>query len=69
MKKALIFVVIFTMCISFIPVSNGYTSAKSVGKLKKNQKVTILNKKGSWHYIQYGKTKGYVYSKYISDIK
>ncbi len=41
----------------------------SVGKLQKGYTVTVLRKSGSWHYIQYRKTKGYVYLKYISGIK
>ncbi|WP_428911944.1 SpoIID/LytB domain-containing protein [Niallia sp. Krafla_26] len=45
------------------------TSSKSLGKLQKNQNVTVISKSGSWTYIQYGKIKGYVSSKYISHIR
>jgi stage II sporulation protein D len=45
------------------------TSSKSLGKLQKNYTVTVLSKTGSWYYIQYGSTKGYVYSKYVSNVK
>ncbi|WP_168733974.1 SpoIID/LytB domain-containing protein [Metabacillus sediminilitoris] len=45
------------------------TSSKTLAKLQKNYTVTVISKSGSWTYIQYGKTKGYVYSKYISEIK
>jgi SpoIID/LytB domain protein len=45
------------------------TSSKSLGKLSKNQTVTVVSKTGSWYYIQSGKTKGYVYSNYVSNVK
>ncbi|PGK52519.1 hypothetical protein CN918_32560 [Priestia megaterium] len=43
------------------PSNNG----KIVAVLKKGMTVDILNGSGSWDYIQYGKTKGYVYDKYL----
>lgn len=48
---------------------NAATASKSIGILQKNEAVIILDKSGSWFYIQYGKTKGYVYSKYLTIIK
>jgi stage II sporulation protein D len=45
------------------------TSAKILGYLKKNQTVTVLRKTGSWYEIEYGKGKGYVYSKYVTIVR
>jgi stage II sporulation protein D len=44
------------------------TSSKALGKVQRNQTVTVVSKTGSWYYVQYGNTKGYIYSKYVSNI-
>ncbi len=41
------------------------TKSKVIGTLKKNQSVTIVSTNGTWKKIKYGKTTGYVSSKYI----
>ena len=41
------------------------TRSKVIGTLKQNQSVTIVSTNGSWKKIKYGKTTGYVSSKYI----
>lgn len=41
------------------------TSSKIVGKLKKNQTVTILAKEASWYKIKTNTTTGYIAAKYI----
>lgn len=41
----------------------------SIGKLQLDQTVLVLNKSGAWYSIQYGKKKGYVYTKYINIIR
>ncbi|SOC23525.1 SpoIID/LytB domain protein [Ureibacillus xyleni] len=45
------------------------TNSTSLGKLQTDNTVLILNKTGSWYYIQYGQKKGYVYAKYINIIR
>lgn len=53
-----------------LTVRNGAsTKYKAAGYVKKNQKVTILKKSGSWYQIQYGKLKGYVSGKYLKSIR
>lgn len=44
-------------------------NSATVGKIAKNQKVLVLKKSVTWYYVQYGTKKGYVYYKYISNIK
>ncbi|MFJ7831462.1 SpoIID/LytB domain-containing protein [Peribacillus sp. NPDC097284] len=41
------------------------TTSKIVGKLKKNQTVTILAQQGSWYKVKYGTKSGYVSKTYI----
>lgn len=48
---------------------NATTASKSLDILQKNEAVIVLNRKDSWSYIQYGRTKGYVYSKYLTNIR
>ncbi len=45
------------------------SSSKSLGRLNKNNEVVVLQQTGSWYYIQSGKTKGYITSKQITNIK
>lgn len=45
------------------------SSSKSLGRLNKNNEVVVLQKTGSWYYIQSGKTKGYITSRQITNIK
>ncbi|RFU60126.1 SpoIID/LytB domain-containing protein [Bacillus sp. V59.32b] len=45
------------------------TSGKLLGSLKKNQRVTVLSKSGSWYKIQFGKSTGYVHVNYLSNVK
>ncbi len=46
--------------------ASGSTSAKILGSLKKGTSVDILQKSGSWYYIQSGKLKGWASKSYIS---
>lgn len=41
------------------------TTSKIVGKLKKNQTVTILAQQGNWYKVKYGTKSGYVSKTYI----
>lgn len=41
------------------------TSSKIVGKLKKNQTITILAKENSWYKIKTGSKTGYIAAKYV----
>lgn len=45
------------------------TSGKVLGSLKKNQIVTVINKSSSWYKIQYGNGTGYVYAKYLTNVR
>jgi methionine-rich copper-binding protein CopC len=45
------------------------SSSKSLGRLNKNNEVVVLQQTGSWYYIQSGKTKGYITSRQITNIK
>ncbi|WP_025731282.1 SpoIID/LytB domain-containing protein [Heyndrickxia ginsengihumi] len=42
------------------------TTSKVIGTLKKNKTATTIGKTGSWYEIIYGKSKGYVSSKYVT---
>lgn len=43
------------------------SSSKALGMLNKNNEVVVLQKTGSWYYIQSGKTKGYITSIQITN--
>lgn len=45
------------------------SSSKALGRLNKNNEVVVIQKTGTWYYIQSGKTKGYITSRQISNIK
>lgn len=45
------------------------TSAKKLGTLKKGNTVTISQEKSGWSKIPYGKTYGWVSSKYLTKVK
>ncbi|MEK3798534.1 N-acetylmuramoyl-L-alanine amidase [Peribacillus sp. FSL H8-0477] len=45
------------------------TSAKKLGALKKGNTVTISQEKSGWSKIPYGKTSGWVSSKYLTKVK
>lgn len=45
------------------------TSGKVLGSLKKNQTVTVITNSSSWYKIKYGKETGYVYGKYLTNVR
>lgn len=45
------------------------TSGNLIKRLKTNQEVKVLGKKGSWSYIEVDGTRGYLSSKYLDDKK
>jgi stage II sporulation protein D len=45
------------------------SSSKALGRLNKNNEVVVIQKTGTWYYIQSGKTKGYITSRQINNIK
>jgi stage II sporulation protein D len=49
--------------------SKASISSKILGTVKKNSKVTILHKTGSWYKIKYGKVTGYVSARYLTVLK
>ncbi|MGS2778672.1 SpoIID/LytB domain-containing protein [Robertmurraya sp. GLU-23] len=48
---------------------NTSSSSKALGRLNKNNEVVVIQKTGSWYYIQSGKTKGYITPGQITNIK
>nr|WP_090885539.1 glycosyl hydrolase family 18 protein [Evansella caseinilytica] len=45
------------------------TNSRVIGTLKRNATVTIISQQGNWYKINYGKTTGYISSKYVKNVR